>query len=145
VSATTDHRFSRSFRLITCQGCGASRIRGVSCADCGASPRSWEVDPELQRRQAMVQQLTLVLAAPDTPQPSATVFDFAQDRIFERIASWLGDFLRSLAESAESKYRNTGPLRDAIGDFLELQSFIRASPPSDHSYGHTLPPLRWST
>jgi hypothetical protein len=126
----TDHRFTLSFKLITCQGCGVSRIRGVSCADCGARARPWEVDPELQRRQTLMQELMLVLAARDTNQAPASVFDFIQDHIFDRIGSWISQFLHSLAEAVESKYRNTGSLRDAVTEFLELSTLIQNGSPT---------------
>ncbi|NEB76432.1 hypothetical protein G3I40_14540 [Streptomyces sp. SID14478] len=90
-------RFTLSFSLIDCARCGISRIRGVSCADCNASPAQWELDGQTARRRTAVQAAKEALEIVPSPLPAAASLALNDiQELIQRLQAWMPQFFAAL-------------------------------------------------
>ena len=109
--------FRLSFRQIKCR-CGADRVTGQPCPDCGARPAATEVDPERQRRQRIVRFARAELDANAIPFP--TDLDETPElmkRVLERLLVAAG--------RAASPGALGDDLAEHLGDIARLRATVK--------------------
>lgn len=110
----------RGFRIkwqqIACDTCGAKRIRGVDCPDCGRRPANWEIDQHVQQRRRELAATREDLAAPDTADD--TTGALVDETIFDEIL----DFVPRLVPALQ---RVNGPKADATDLRQLVQDMVR--------------------
>src|SRR5215207_10391373 len=97
-----------TFRQIEC-ACGAARIVGVACPDCGAAPDPREVDPAMQARRAAAQEAERALSTTTPRNADGDAPDRAPTgRLFDALAGWLERFLAAWASAGTSPAPHAG-------------------------------------
>lgn len=118
-----DRHFKIKYELIDCDGCKASRFRGVACPDCGRRPADWEIDQELQHRRRELAAARDDLAAPDTAGQAAALID---ETIFEEILNLVPRLIPALRQAAETRGVATN-LRRLIQDLVAIRHRLARS------------------
>lgn len=115
--------FKLSWAQIECTRCGAARVRGVVCSECGQSPDPREVDPARQKRQRWSNDLLSMLDAP-AGVPSATIA--IPSEVWHQLGSWLEGYLEALARAIEDN-SNLPELRDSVAEFIGWRGAVRSA------------------
>lgn len=124
----TTHRFELTFQRTDCLGCGADRIVGVACPDCGAMPKPSEVDVRLQRRTKVVTELLAAMDAAGPVLPQHADLESGLHLPYSTIPAF-DDFVEGLKQAAASEFRSTDDLAAAVEKFRSLRTATAAISP----------------
>jgi hypothetical protein len=107
--------------------CGErERVYGVACPGCGTQPEVHEVNPPVQKRRRIVEQLRSVgPAALSVPTDSGA--ELFQELLGD-LASWMGDFWAALAEEERSVGRAGELTALLLGRVKVIMEFPRLRP-----------------
>ena len=106
-----DRGFKIKYQVIDCDGCGASRFRGIACPDCGRRHADWEIDQELQHRRRELAAAREDLAALDTAGQPDPLID---ETVFDEILDLVPRLVPALQQAAEPR-----------GDAMNLRRLIQ--------------------
>ncbi|MEV1027115.1 hypothetical protein [Streptomyces sp. NPDC050264] len=114
-----------SFNVISCEGCGIKRIRGVPCADCERRPEPWEVDSAaLCRRQRAVEaQQILAQAADQSEHRELGAPEFLHAEVYAALHTWMTGFFDAVSAAAESQ-EGAQRLKDSVTELVGLRAAL---------------------
>ncbi len=105
------------------------RIRGVACPDCGRRPDVWEVDPAVQRRVKLAEDLRSLLDSSVESQDPLDVLGVMHEGVFSQIGEWLPAFLGGLSVALDSECRDRSGLTAVVRELVELRTAVAGIPP----------------
>lgn len=109
-----------TFSRTRCSRCGIDRITGVACPDCGAAPKKSEVDHNYQRRLEAVSELLVAATEPIDLLPEHTNLESGL-QLPEATVPCLDRFATALKRAAESEFRDTADLEEAVDYYRSLR------------------------
>lgn len=115
--------FRIKFQQISCYRCGAKRIRGVPCPDCGRRPADWEIDQDLQHRRRELAATREDLAAPDRADHAGMFID---ETIFDEILDLVPRLVPALQRAAEPR-GDAADLRHLVQDLVGVRRRLAQS------------------
>lgn len=116
-------KFSIAYQVITCPGCRAQRIRGLTCPDCGQQPDPREVDNHWLRRRKTVPDLELLLDKRPAVAPWRSQEQFRKE-VFEELTPILPTTFAAMQTFVTGK-DDGDELKTAINQFVHLRERIR--------------------
>lgn len=118
--------FTLQYRQVVCDRCGAPRIAGVTCPDCGRTPADHEADSDRQVRQARAararERLTQCISI--EKQPS---IDITPQDVFEKLGGWATEFFTSLARASSAGPEYRDELQQSIDELCDTYDKLRHS------------------
>ncbi|MGW6401264.1 hypothetical protein [Streptomyces sp. NPDC055134] len=114
-----------SFTMISCEGCGIKRIRGVPCADCERRPEAWEVDSAtLARRKGAVEaQQMLTQAADQCGHIELGAPELLHAEVCAALHTWMTGFFDAVAAAAASE-EGAQRLKDSVTELVGLRAAL---------------------
>ena len=112
-----DRGFKIKYQVIDCDGCSASRFRGIACPDCGRRPADGEIDQELQHRRRELAAAREDRAASDSAGQPRMLID---ETVFEEILDLVPRLVPALRQAAEPRGHATD-LRRLIQDLVVIR------------------------
>lgn len=125
TNKTARVRIDLAYKQVECGGCGAARVSGVPCPDCGHSPAPHEADSDKQVRQRRARLARRLLGGSTPIRDEAPMGD--PTGVFDALEDVVGAFLQALVAAVDPSPGRNDALSAPIEEFRRLRANVAAS------------------